>query len=320
MNNLQFEIKRLSKNLEEPDQYVFGLIANGVNIEGLSESENIVYWYAASHFGIAHSINGLIYPQKKHLVQNLTWCKDFFPEQLPLFCFSFRSFLETVAHLINACLEIEKNFDEYQSRLKNKELQIIVNGEGLSETWTEYIKEKFYNPAVIHSLPTSIHWEKHDSVVADNTPLSTSKTDDLTLMPDRIGSKLKKLEKHIIGLRPAYDLLSEIIHPNSYPLMRYSHRISVEAFSNPVVVFNADVGYPKVFNSKFVDLERVCNECVTLVLDHENRVKNIQKTLLSHIKMSVRPFFHKLNILDREVLNYSCMCNSGKKFLKCCGK
>ena len=320
MNNLQFEIKRLSKNLAAPDQYVDGLIEDGVDIEGLSEAQTAVYWWAASHFGIAHNINSLIYPQKKHLIQSLTWCKDFYPEQLPLFCFSFRSFLETSAHFINACVELEKNFDEYETRLENKELKIIINGEGLSERWSEYIKEKFYNPASTHALPTSINWEKA-GVLHDNTPLTTPKNHALSqLMPDRIGGKLKKLETYISGLRPAYDLLSEIIHPNSSPLTRYSHRVSVKEFSNPVVVFKLEEGDPPDFHSAFVDLERVCNDCVTLVLDHENRVKKIQRTLLSHIKMGVRPFFRSLKILDRETLNYPCMCNSGKKFRKCCGK
>ena len=132
---------------------------------------------------------------------------------------------------------------------------------------------------------------------------------------------MELLETHITGLRPTYDFLSEYIHPNSYPAQRF---MSLSQSDNGSMIwqFRGSDVFSKNFHQLFNSLPSINSSLVSLILESEEEMIKIQNTLRAHTKVALKSYFSKINFkkLSSGLLDAGCMCRSGKKFRKCCGK
>ena len=326
MSDFKFELRRLSKNKKHPRDLVlpdFDNIASYEGFDKIGPFEGIdrdVYWQHINFYYVAHSFDTFLFPNKQNLIQYLSWTNGFYDEGGPLFCFSYRSFIESAAHFITTCMEIRSNFDKYTELLQGEKL-VISSKSGMDSEWRNYIKPNFLDPIVKAAVPTSINWVTLSKVsqLADNSPLSNSKNDPIK--SERITKKMELLETHIDGLRPTYDFLCEYIHPNTYPAQRFMPLSQSDNGSMLLQFKDSDV-FLKDFHELFNSLPPISSSLVSLILESEKGMIKIQNTLRAHTKVALKSYFPKINFkkLSSGLLDTGCMCRSGKKFRKCCGK
>ena len=319
MRDIDFQTKRFSKTLRVPPPSLSGHIRpyDGRMIKGLSKQESSLFWYCMDHFPTIDIFDFLTYTQHKNLLQNLSSCRDFYDNQIPIFCFVYRSFIESTAHLLVSYLEIEASFEKYCGLIECDELQI--GGLELPELapWTDYIRNNFHIPILKNALPMSVSMEAADMSVG-NTSISLEKTE--FFKSTNIISKVKKLESYVDGVRPVYELLCEAIHPNSYAGTNYAQLSPNIEGMHRTTTYGDSHTFDLSFRMALEQLPNAYSECITIILEHQATVESIKITLLDHVKMGVRPFFRTLNIKDVEILNSDCMCHSGENFENCCGK
>ena len=326
MTDFKFDLRRLSKNKKHPRDLVlpdFDNIASYEGFDNIGSFEGIdrdVYWQHINFYYVAHSFDEFLFPNKQNLIQYLSWTNSFYDEGGPLFCFSYRSFIESAAHFIITCMEIRSNFDKYTELLEGEKL-VISSKLGMDDVWRNYIKSNFLDPIIKAISPTSINWGALDipNELADNSPLSNSKNDPIK--SGRIAKKMELLETRIDGLRPTYDFLSEYIHPNTYPAQRFM-RLSQSDNGSMLCQFKKSDVFLKDFHELFNRLPSINSSLVSLILESEKGMIKIQNTLKAHTKVALKAYFSSINFknLSSSLLDADCMCRSGKKFRKCCGK
>jgi hypothetical protein len=326
MTDFKFDLRRLSKNKKYPRDLVLPDFDNLTSYEGFDKIgpfdgiDRDVYWQHINFYYVAHSFDTFLFPNKQNLIQYLSWTNGFYDEGGALFCFSYRSFIESAAHFIITCMEIRSNFDKYTELLQGEKL-VISSKLGMDSEWADHLKLNFLDPIVKAAVPTSVNWDALATAgqLAGNSPLSNSKNDPIK--PQRIAKKMELLETHITGLRPTYDFLSEYIHPNSYPAQRF---MSLSQSDNGSMIwqFRGSDVFSKNFHQLFNSLPSINSSLVSLILESEEEMIKIQNTLRAHTKVALKSYFSKINFkkLSSGLLDAGCMCRSGKKFRKCCGK
>jgi len=317
VTDLKFDLRRLLKNKDSPRDLVF-LDTDGVGpFEGIDRD---VFWQHTNYHYVAHSFDIFLFTNKKNLIQQLSWADRFYDDEVPLFCFSYRSFIETAADFITSCMGIRDNYDKYADLLRSGELK-ISHKLGIYEEWSSFLRSNFLDTTLKAHSPTSINWDLlgTPNKLSGNTPLSNSKKD--RLWAGRVANKMALLETRIDGIRPTYDFLSEYIHPNTYPSQRF---LSTLEFDNGMTVqrFEESEMFLKSFQESFNSLPSPRSQLVTLILENEQKIRKIQKILKAHIKGALKSFFRKVKFkkLSARLLDSDCMCRSGRKFGKCCGK
>ena len=254
----------------------------------------------------------------------------------PLLSYSLRVFLESSANYHVGINKIETAFSIHNSMEKD------------NKTWTKSIKENIYDSVISLIMPTTLKMEGDEILANSGTPedqeqkmlkirnndnkqssfdfkgnQSLSNTKKSPLKPNNILTNLKKFEKVVDGIHQSYDLLSEIMHPNSYPSKsKMSLFYDIDDASKPLVMykFKDSVCPPPEFF--YVDkVSPVIHECTNALLRIEQILPKITLKIQKEIKQNVRPFIKAAALGEDSRYGRSlCLCGSRKKLKTCCGK
>jgi hypothetical protein len=328
-------IARLGKSLKTPEDFTLPIMHETSGNYSKSELNERIYHNAKCYFSMGSVIEIYQYTQKKFLIESLTWAEDQYSKgNTPLLSYSLRVFLESSANYHAGINKIETTFSLHNSIEKDE------------EAWTKSIKENIYDSVISLIMPITLKLDGDEIPANSGTPddqeqkilkirkddqqyfeftgnHSLSSTKASPLKPNNILTNLKKFEKAVDGIHQSYDLLSEIMHPNSYPSTSQMNLFyDVEDASKPLVFWkfkNSVCPPPEFF---YVDkITPVIHECANAILKQEQILPKISSKIQREVKQNVRPLIKAAGLGEDSRYGRSlCLCGSRKKLKTCCGK
>ena len=232
--------------------------------------------------------------------------------------FHTRNLLETVAAFNDGSEKIKRFLTEYETKC-------VKNPPNLEDmVWIRNIKF-FYDQAMPIVLPSSLDPRKlaGGQAVRDR---------DGILSNSNILTKLKKLERNVEGLEEFYDLLSEFIHPNSFPFLnntqfeiknlQESDRYELEFFLELDGIVKFGPGAVAISNLEPYSLiykkhENIIRKAILLMVRKNEELNNHTTNNLNILRKMIRK--DAGGAMPQSFLDKACICGSHKKLRKCCG-
>jgi hypothetical protein len=335
--DFKFQTARISKTLQVPEDFTLPYMQETGGVFDKTELLNRWLNNLRCLYAPCELIKIYQYTQKKHLIRTLTWSEKYNRSgEVPIFAYSLRSFIECTANYHSGINQIEAAFEAQDSKEKH------------DESWAQYLKTGLYDLILALISPTTIeipnseipansfdpkniesNMEEAIEVMAQykkpelNNNETLANTKSAPLRPVNVLTNLKKLERDVDGIHPAYDLLSEVLHPNSFPIMSQINVLNdFKDLSKPTVTWrfkNQVTITPEFYNLE--NIPNVINACVDTVLRKDKVLPTLNKKLKSEIKVHVRPVVDELlSIGIPEHDTRYCFCGSGKLLKKCCAR
>ena len=337
MFDFKFQTARIRKTLQVPEDFTLPFMQETSGHFDKTELFNRCLNNLRCLYAPCELIKIYQYTQKKYLINTLTWSEKYYKSgEVPILAYSLRSFIECTANYHSGINQIEAAFETQNSNEKH------------DEGWGQHLKTGLYDLILTLISPTTIEIpnnklpansfdpknleSKMDEAIEvlgqykkpelnNNQTLANTKSS--LLRPVNVLTNLKKLEKAVDGIHPAYDLLSEALHPNSFPIMSQINVLNdFKDLSKPTVTwrFKDQVSTtPEFYNLE--NIPNVINACVDTVLRKDKILPTLNKKLRSEIKVHVRPVVDELlSIGIPEHDTRDCFCGSGKLLKKCCAR
>ncbi|MDC0239336.1 hypothetical protein OAK82_03040 [Candidatus Thioglobus sp.] len=335
MIDFSFLISRLQKTIKVPRDFTLPLMHETSGNYDKSELNERVYHNVKCYFSIGSVIEIYQYTQKQFLVESLTWSEEQYSKgNIPILAYSLRAFIEASANYHAGITQIETAFSIHNSLEKNDDL------------WTKSLKESLYDLVIELVLPTTLKVPDDDIKANSGSPAdqeqkmtsmqnirrqpfefkdshSLANTKSSVLRPNNVLTNLKKLEKTVDGIHPAYDLLSEIMHPNSYPLVSQMNQFhDIEDASRPLVIWQFKNPIRPTLETYDLDnIATVIHDCANVILRKEEVLPKLSKKIKGEIKQYVRPVIKAAGLGENARYERKpCLCGSKKRLKNCCGK
>ena len=232
--------------------------------------------------------------------------------------FHTRNLLETVAVFDDGSEKIKRVFAEYETNCERHppNLGDLV--------WIKNIKF-FYDQAMPIVLPSSLDPKKLAGGLA-------VRDKDGVLSNSNVLTKLKKLERNLVGLEEFYDLLSEFIHPNSFPFLNNtqfhiknllgSDEYELEKFHEleGIVTFGPGTGATtnlEPYSLIYKKHENLIRKAISLVISKNEELNDQTSKSLDILRKMIRK--DAGGAMPQSLLDKACICGSHKKLRKCCG-
>lgn len=232
--------------------------------------------------------------------------------------FHSRNLLETVAAFDDGCEKIKRFLAEYEKSCAKHPPNLD------DMVWVKNIKF-FYDQAMPIVLPSSLDPAK----LADGHAVRDK---DGVMSNSNILTKLKKLERHITGLEGFYDLLSEFIHPNSFPFLnntqwqiknlKGSGSNELENFQelDGVVKFGPGIGTTTslaAYSLIYQKHENIIRKAVSLAISKAIELNSQKSETIDILRKMISK--DAGGAMPQSLLENGCICGSNKKLRKCCG-
>ena len=232
--------------------------------------------------------------------------------------FHSRNLLETVAAFYDGCEKIKRLLAEYEKNCAKHPPNLD------DMVWVKNIKF-FYDQAMPIVIPSSLDPAK----LADGHAVRDK---DGIMSNSNILTKLKKLESHITGLEEFYDLLSEFIHPNSFPFLnntqwqiknlKGSGTNELENFQelDGVVKFGPGIGTNTnlaAYSVIYQKHENIIRKAISLVISKAVELNSQKSESIDILRKMISK--DAGGAMPQSLLENGCICGSHKKLRKCCG-
>lgn len=234
---------------------------------------------------------------------------------------SFRGLIESIAHFYSVVTKIEEYFEKHKKPSHTD-----------NEPWESYDHYLSELMLLINSEINSNRFKWERAAYAKTILMSKKQRNRKTLRErdefkndfeaDSIMSAISKLDKTIPGIRSAYDLLCDFVHPN-----QSQRRLFVDTLkTDSIEEIGLQLNYYGLKNEKLsqqrewsISIEILM--CLMEALKHfiqtddvlEKLLKDLEKITQQYVRYSVK----NMNIFCS---NDPCPCGSAKAISKCCGK
>lgn len=317
----ELEVKRLERlcrlkptNLHLPKAY-----PEPPNSASVEQKKLHIYRTTRSYFSCIRIVEAFNYTMCLDVRDSLVQIMNSFEklEHKSLF-FHTRNLLETVAAFGDGSEKLKRFFAEYETKCAK-------NPPNLEDmVWINNIKF-FYDQAMPIVLPSSLDpWKLAvGQAVRDKDGIMSN---------SNILTKLKKLERSVEGLEEFYDLLSEFIHPNSFPFLNNtqfkiknlqgSDADSLENFLEleGIVIFGpGTVAHTNFepYSLIFEKYENVIRKMVSFMTAKSEELDDYTLSSLNILRKMIRK--DAGGAMPQSFLDKACICGSHKKLRKCCG-
>ena len=317
----ELEVKRLERlcRLQPANLYLPKAYPEPLKSASVEQKKLHIHRTTRSYFSCIRIIEAFNYTMCSDVRDSLVHIMNSFKEsEHKSLYFHTRNLLETVAAYDDGSEKIKRFFAEYETNC-------VTHPPNLEDmVWIKNIKS-FYDKAMPIVLPSSLDpWKLADGQAVRDKDGIMSNSNILT--------KLKKLARNVEGLEEFYDLLSEFIHPNSFPFLNNTQLVIKNLQGSDeyelknfhelegTVIFGLGVGAGtnlEPYSLIYKKHENIIRKAVSLMIAKSEELNDHISNNLSILRKMIRK--DAGGAMPQSLLDKACICGSHKKLRKCCG-